>query len=65
MNWTFVRKKEDRLTPLEQMLGVYGDTWIWIAFAPLSKIVPAWVAGKRTLRTGRQLVKTLKNRQYR
>jgi IS1 family transposase/transposase-like protein len=60
--WTFVRKKEDRLTPLEQMLGVYGDTWIWIAFAPLSKIVPAWVAGKRTLRMGRQLVKTLKNR---
>ena len=60
--WTFVRKKEDRLTPLEQMLGVYGDTWVWIAFAPLSKIVPAWVAGKRTLRMGRQLVKTLKNR---
>jgi len=60
--WTFVRKKEDRLTPLEQMLGVYGDTWIWIAFAPLSKIVPAWVAGKRTLRMGRQLVKSLKNR---
>ena len=26
--WGFVRKKEDRLSPLEQMLGVYGDTWI-------------------------------------
>jgi len=60
--WTFVRKKEARLTPLEQMLGVYGDTWVWIAFAPMSKIVPAWVAGKRTLRMGRQLVKSLKNR---
>src|SRR6266498_680803 len=55
--WTFVRKKEERLTPLEQMLGLYGDTWIWIAFAPLSKIVPVWVAGKRTLRMGRQLVR--------
>src|SRR6266496_2408239 len=60
--WTFVHKKEARLTPLEQMLGVYGDTWVWIAFAPLSKIVPVWVAGKRTLRTGRLLVKRLKNR---
>ena len=60
--WTFVRKKEAQLTPLEQMLSVYGDTWIWIAFAPLSKIVPVWVAGRRTLRMGRQLVKGLKNR---
>jgi IS1 family transposase/transposase-like protein len=60
--WTFVRKKEDHLTPIEQLLGVYGDAWIWIAFAPMSKIVPAWVAGKRTLATGRKLVKCLKNR---
>ena len=60
--WTFVRKKEARLTPLDQILGVYGDTWVWIAFAPLSKIVPVWVAGKRTLRMGRKLVKDLKNR---
>ena len=60
--WTFVRKKEAQLTPLEHMMGLYGDTWIWTAFAPLSKIVPVWVAGKRTLRMGRLLVKRLKNR---
>ena len=60
--WTFVRKKEEHLTPIEQMMGEYGDAWIWIAFAPVSKIVPAWVAGKRSLAMGRQLVKCLKNR---
>lgn len=60
--WTFVRKKEEHLTPIEQVMGEYGDAWIWIAFAPVSKIVPAWVVGKRTLAMGRQLVKCLKNR---
>ncbi len=60
--WTFVRKKEAQLTPIEQMLSLYGDAWIWVAFAPVSKLVPAWVAGKRTLSEGRKLVKCLKNR---
>ncbi|NJM39585.1 MAG: IS1 family transposase [Anaerolineae bacterium] len=60
--WTFVYKKEAHLTPIEELLNLYGDTWIWIAFAPVSKLVPAWVAGKRTLNEGRNLVKCLKNR---
>ena len=60
--WTFVRKKEGQLSPLEQMMGVYGDAWIWVAFAPVSKMVPAWLAGKRTLKESKQLVKCLKNR---
>lgn len=59
---TFVRKKEAHLTPLEQMLNLYGDTWVWIAFAPMSKLVPVWVAGKRTLTESKTLVKCLKNR---
>jgi len=60
--WTFVRKKEAQLTPLEQMMNLYGDTWIWVAFAPVNQLVPAWVAGKRTLQESKQLVKCLKNR---
>ncbi len=47
--WTFVRKKENRLDPVEQVLGVYGDAWTWIAFAPACKLVVTWVVGKRTL----------------
>ena len=60
--WTFVYKKEDELTPIEYLQGVYGDAWVWIAFAPVSKIVPVWVAGKRTLKDGKKLVKCLKNK---
>ena len=59
--WTFIYKKEDHLTPLEQLLGVYGDTWIWIAFSPVFKLVPAWVIGKRTLRDARRLIFRLKS----
>lgn len=58
--WTFVKKKEEQLTPLERMLDVHGDTWVWIAFAPLSKLVPAWVAGKRTLQESQRLIERLK-----
>ena len=58
--WTFVKKKEAHLTPLERMLALHGDTWVWIAFAPISKLVPAWVAGKRTLQESKMLIQRLK-----
>src|SRR5436305_3917577 len=28
--WTFIHKKEGRLTSLEKLAEVYGDTWVWI-----------------------------------
>lgn len=45
--WSFVRKKEARLTPAEKVLTLYGDAWIWIAFAPVWRLVAAFVVGKR------------------
>jgi transposase-like protein/IS1 family transposase len=54
--WTFVAKKEAHLTPLEKLATLYGDAWVWIAFSPVYKLVPAWVVGKRTLRDARRLV---------
>jgi hypothetical protein len=59
--WTFVYKKEDRLTPVDELLGIYGDAWVWIAFSPVCKLVPAWVVGKRTLANARKLVFRLKS----
>ena len=59
--WTFVYKKEDQLDPIEQLLSVYGDAWVWIAFSPVFKLVPAWLVGKRTLRDARKLVFRLKS----
>jgi IS1 family transposase/transposase-like protein len=59
--WTFIAKKEAQLTPLEKLQEVYGDTWVWIAFSPVSKLVPAWVVGKRTRRHARRLILRLKS----
>jgi IS1 family transposase len=59
--WTFIFKKEKQLTALEKLADVYGDAWVWIAFSPICKIVPAWVVGKRTLTHARRLVFRLKS----
>lgn len=59
--WTFIYKKERQLTPLEKLAEVYGDTWVWIAFSPVCKLVPIWVVGKRTLPHARKLVFRLKS----
>jgi len=39
--WTFIYKKEAHLTPLEKLREVEGDAWVWIAFSPVCKLVPA------------------------
>jgi IS1 family transposase len=59
--WTFVYKKEEHLDPIERLAGVYGDAWIWVAFAPVWKLVPAWVVGKRSLGNAKLLVKRLRS----
>jgi IS1 family transposase len=59
--WTFISKKAAQLTPLEKLAEVYGDAWVWMAFSPMYKLVPAWVVGKRTLRHARRLVFRLKS----
>lgn len=60
--WTFVYKKEEHLTVFEKLAKRYGDTWIWTAFDPVHKLVPAWVVGKRSLINARKLIKRLKTR---
>jgi len=59
--WTFVYKKEKQLTMLEKLAERYGDTWIWTAFDPVHKLIPAWRVGKRTGGDARKFTNTLKN----
>ncbi len=59
--WTFIYKKEAQLKPVDELLGVYGDAWVWIAFSPVCKLVPVWVVGKRTLPNARKLIFRLKS----
>ena len=46
--WTFVRKKERMLKEWEKLHGEWGDTWVWVAFDPVHKLVIAALVGERT-----------------
>jgi IS1 family transposase/transposase-like protein len=60
--WTFVRKKEKTLSAWEKLHSEYGDTWIWVAFDPVSKLVLALVIGEREQRQADSLLGQLKAR---
>jgi IS1 family transposase len=46
--WSFVHTKERQLPTAKRCCDSYGDTWIWLAFAPVWRLVLAFVVGKRT-----------------
>jgi IS1 family transposase len=45
--WSFVHTKEAHLPGAKLYCDTYGDTWVWIAFAPVWRVVLAFVIGKR------------------
>ena len=57
--WSFVRKKEAHLTVAEKVLALYGDAWVWIAFAPAWRLVAAFVVGKRDQENANVLLERL------
>ncbi len=46
--WRFVHTKEDHLDAATLWCDTYGDAWVWAAFAPVWRLVVAFVVGKRT-----------------
>ena len=59
--WSFVRKKEGHVNTLEKILMLYGDAWVWIAFAPEWRLVAAFVIGKRVQENADLLIDRLKS----
>jgi IS1 family transposase len=57
--WSFVRKKEAHLTIAEKVLALYGDAWVWIAFAPAWRLAAAFVVGKRDQDNANMLLQRL------
>lgn len=45
--WTFVQKKEKNLSAWEKLHTEYGDTWIWVVFDPVNKLVLSLLVGER------------------
>jgi IS1 family transposase len=46
--WGFVHTKEGHLPWAKIACETYGDAWVWLAFAPVWRLVLAFVVGKRT-----------------
>jgi IS1 family transposase len=61
--WTFITKKERRLTDDDRLLHPdYGDMYTFVAFDPDTKLVPSFVVGKRDGETAMQFMHDLRSR---
>lgn len=60
--WTFVRKKQHRLTESERLLGLYGDWWVYTALDCDSRLVITHLVGKRDAETARAFMRDLRAR---
>jgi transposase-like protein/IS1 family transposase len=59
--WSFVHTKEAQL-PFAKIYGeTYGDAWVWLAFAPVWRLVLAFVVGKRNQESADLLLDRVKD----
>ncbi|HEV3301270.1 MAG TPA: hypothetical protein VG055_16585 [Planctomycetaceae bacterium] len=60
--WTFVLKKQGRLTIQERHNSNIGDQYLWVAFDQDTKLVPTFAIGKRSADMARRLMVDLARR---
>ena len=61
--WTFVQKKQARLTTEERATRHdIGDIYLWVAFDQNTKLVPTFAIGKRSADNARRFMVDLRNR---
>ncbi|MFQ5827534.1 MAG: IS1 family transposase [Candidatus Methylomirabilia bacterium] len=60
--WSFVKKKQRRLTAEEKLNPEFGDQYAYIALDPDTKLVPVFVVGKRDGATTFRFVQQLRHR---
>jgi IS1 family transposase len=60
--WTFVHKKQRRLSEREKALTEWGDAWIWTALDPIHKLIPAVVIGDHTEEEAKGVLRQLRER---
>lgn len=60
--WTFVLKKQGRLTPQQILDTSIGDQYLFVALDEETKLIPAFVLGKRTAENAQMLMQELAER---
>ena len=64
--WTFVQKKQSRLTTLERAYrGDIGDMFLWVPLDTDTKLIPTFAVGKRSADMARRLMVDLRGRLVR
>ena len=64
--WTYVKKKQYRLTEEEKLDLTIGDQYVFVALDADTKLVPTFTVGKRTGETAARLLIDLRRRlEYR
>ena len=58
--WSFVHTKEAHLPFAKIDDETYGDAWVWLAFAPVWRMVLAFVVGKRNQESANLLLDRVK-----
>lgn len=59
--WSFVHTKETHLPYAKIYCESYGDAWVWLAFDPVSRLIVAFVVGKRTQENANLLLDRVKD----
>ena len=59
--WTFCRKKQNRLEKHEKQDMSIGDQFVFYAIDPISKFIPTWIIGKRSIENAVIFIKQLKS----
>lgn len=59
--WSFVHTKEAHLPYAKIYDETYGDAWVWLAFAPVWRLVLAFVVGKRNQESADLLLARVKD----
>ena len=59
--WSFVHTKEAHLSCAKIYCESYGDAWVWLAFNPVSRLIVAFVVGKRTQEDANLLLDRVKS----
>jgi IS1 family transposase len=60
--WTFVRKKQGRLTEAERSNPMIGDQFLFVALDQATKLIPCFTIGKRTYETTNYFIQDLAER---
>ena len=60
--WTYVQKKQKKLTPDERQTGEFGDQYVFVGIDAETKLVPCYVVGRRNGETAYAFMQNLSKR---